>query len=208
MKQRATRAQPHAGGPTADELVRAARVLFARLGYEGASVRAITAEAGANLGAITYHFGSKRELYDRVVESLVVPLADRIEQEASGGGAVLDRAAAVVDAFFEYLADNPDLPPLMMQELTLAAVPPDVVAAPMRRVLRVLAGLIREGQVGGEVRRGPAEALGVFILSVPVHMGMMGPALREHGRLDLQDTRTRKRVAAAAAAFVRGGLSA
>jgi AcrR family transcriptional regulator len=52
---------------TAETLVETARAVFARYGYDGASVRAITAEAGANLAAITYHFGSKRELYDRVV---------------------------------------------------------------------------------------------------------------------------------------------
>jgi AcrR family transcriptional regulator len=53
---------------TAAALLEAGRVLFAERGYEGASVRAITAHACANLGAITYHFGSKRDLYDRVVE--------------------------------------------------------------------------------------------------------------------------------------------
>ncbi|HSG82026.1 MAG TPA: helix-turn-helix domain-containing protein, partial [Gemmatimonadota bacterium] len=53
--------------PTAEALLRAAHHLFARFGYDGTSVRAITREAGSNLGAVTYHFGSKEALYDSVL---------------------------------------------------------------------------------------------------------------------------------------------
>src|SRR5690606_37065193 len=129
---------------TPDALVSAARAIFATHGYDGASVRAITAAAGANLGAITYHFGSKRELYDRVVGGIVEPLAARVERAVAGDGDVLSRAGEVVTAYFEYLRSNPDLPQLMMQELVLSGVPPAAVAAPMRRVLGALTALIRE----------------------------------------------------------------
>src|SRR5688572_5333950 len=158
-------------------IITAARQLFAAHGYDGTSVRAITAAAGANLGAITYHFGSKRELYDRVVGGIVEPLALRVERAVGGDGDVLSRAGEVVTAYFEYLRSNPDLPQLMMQELVLSGVPPAAVAAPMRRVLGALTALIREGQERGEVRSGPARLLSVFILSVPVHLSMMRRAL-------------------------------
>ncbi|RZA13604.1 MAG: TetR/AcrR family transcriptional regulator, partial [Lysobacteraceae bacterium] len=39
-------------------LLDTAEELFARRGYNGASIRDITAAAGANLGAVTYHFGT------------------------------------------------------------------------------------------------------------------------------------------------------
>ena len=50
-------------------LIHAARPIFATHGFDGASVRAITTAAGANLGAITYHFGSKRDLYLACLEA-------------------------------------------------------------------------------------------------------------------------------------------
>ncbi len=59
--------------PTRDRILTVARALFAQHGYRGASVRAITKEAGANLGAVTYHFGTKDALYDAVIDSLVRP---------------------------------------------------------------------------------------------------------------------------------------
>src|SRR5690606_10168216 len=88
-------------GATRDALIAAGRARFARHGYDGASVRAITARAGANLGAITYHFGSKRALDDEVVRRCLEPLADRVLSLARGGSAPLDRIETVARAFVE-----------------------------------------------------------------------------------------------------------
>ena len=187
-------------------IIRAARPIFATQGFDGASVRAITAAAGANLGAITYHFGSKRELYDRVVATIVTPLAERVESVVAGDGPVLERAGEVVTAYFGYLRTNPDLPQLMMQELVLSGVPPAAIADPMRRVLGALSGLIREGQKAGVVRAGPAAVMSIFILSVPVHLSMMRPALETVGGVALGDVATFERVVAAAREFVQAGL--
>jgi AcrR family transcriptional regulator len=187
-------------------LVRAARTVFATHGYDGASVREITAAAGANLGAITYHFGSKRELYDRVVGSVVTPLAERIEAVVGRGGPVLERAGAVVEEYFAYLADNPDLPQLMMQELAQTGAPPAAVAAPMKRIHGALTSMMVEGQAAGEVAPGPPLVMSIFVLSVPVHLGIMRRALVTHLGVDLGDRELRARVTAAARDFVIAGL--
>lgn len=52
---------------TPHRLLEAAERLFAERGYAGASVRAICAEAGANLNAVSYHFGGKQALYQAVL---------------------------------------------------------------------------------------------------------------------------------------------
>ncbi|MBL4689819.1 MAG: helix-turn-helix transcriptional regulator [Nannocystaceae bacterium] len=54
-------------GEAADTLLHAGARLFAQRGYEGASVRAICEAAGANVNAISYHFGGKQGLYDAVL---------------------------------------------------------------------------------------------------------------------------------------------
>ncbi|HSJ25256.1 MAG TPA: TetR/AcrR family transcriptional regulator [Longimicrobiales bacterium] len=195
-------------GETRDALVQAARGLFARHGYEGTSVRAVTSAAGANLGAITYHFGSKRELYDRVVASVVAPLADRVAAAVATSGPVLDRAEGVVLAYFDHLRANPDLPQLMMQELVLSEAPPVAVAEPLKRVQGALAALVLEGQAQGVIRAGPAPVLGIFILSVPVHLAILHRALKAHTGLDLLTGEARDEVVASAVAFVRSGLAA
>ena len=53
---------------TQDKIIKAACRAFARNGYEGASIRAIVAEADVNQAAINYHFGSKEGLYRAVLQ--------------------------------------------------------------------------------------------------------------------------------------------
>jgi AcrR family transcriptional regulator len=48
---------------TAERLLDTAERLFGKLGYDGVGMRLLAEKAGVNLGAATYHFGSKKELY-------------------------------------------------------------------------------------------------------------------------------------------------
>ena len=52
---------------TTDRLIEAAGELFATKGFEGTTVKEITDLAGANLAAIHYHFGDKKEMYETVI---------------------------------------------------------------------------------------------------------------------------------------------
>jgi AcrR family transcriptional regulator len=52
---------------TRERLLQAATRLFAENGYRGASVRDICNLAGTNPGAVSYHFGGKRQLYRAVL---------------------------------------------------------------------------------------------------------------------------------------------
>ena len=54
---------------TKRRLLDAAGPIFAADGYDGASVRAICSQAGANIAAIKYHFGHKLGLYQAVLRS-------------------------------------------------------------------------------------------------------------------------------------------
>ncbi len=57
-----------------------AEKLFAKEGFHGTSVRAITSEAGAHLASINYHFGSKEALLKEVLERRLLPInKDRLE---------------------------------------------------------------------------------------------------------------------------------
>ncbi len=55
---------------TADQIRLAATRLFAELGYAGTSVRAICKAAGANVNAVSYHFGGKQGLYQSILEGI------------------------------------------------------------------------------------------------------------------------------------------
>ena len=66
---------------TKDRILDAAEAIFAERGYEAASMRAITGEAGVNLAAGHYHFGSKSGLFRATFERRVHEVnAERLER--------------------------------------------------------------------------------------------------------------------------------
>lgn len=60
--------QPTVNSPasTKERILAAAETLFAQRGFDGASLRKLTASAGVNLAAVNYHFGSKEKLVEQV----------------------------------------------------------------------------------------------------------------------------------------------
>ncbi len=81
------RAQRDRGAETRARLIEAALDVFGRLGFEGASTRLIAKEAGANLAAIVYHFGSKEALHIAVAEHIVTAVRARIGPTLATAGA-------------------------------------------------------------------------------------------------------------------------
>jgi AcrR family transcriptional regulator len=76
---------------TKQRILDAAERLFAELGYDATSLRAITAAAEANLAAVNYHFQSKEELLRAVLARRMAPVnrerlewLDRYEAECAG----------------------------------------------------------------------------------------------------------------------------
>jgi len=59
---------------TKARILDAAEKLFAAHGIEGTGLRLISRQAGVNLAAVNYHFGSKETLVRTVVSRLVLPL--------------------------------------------------------------------------------------------------------------------------------------
>jgi len=62
---------------TKDRILDAAEGLFARQGYRGTSLRALTTEAGVNLASVHYHFGGKEALLKEVLLRRLGPLSKR-----------------------------------------------------------------------------------------------------------------------------------
>lgn len=193
---------------TRHRLIAVARELFAQNGYDGTSVRAITTRARANLGAITYHFGSKRSLYEAVMEAVIAPARDRLEAALAVPGTALDRLDSVLRSFFDYLSENPDLPRFMMQQLMS---PRPITKAAVRHVganVGVLSSVIAAGQKEGTVRGGDPVLLALSIVAQPIYIAIAARLLRETAAIDPFDPRTRERVVDSVVRFVRAGLAA
>lgn len=51
-----------------ENLLRSAEILFAEKGFAGTSIREIAKEANVNISMISYYFGSKEKLYEKLFE--------------------------------------------------------------------------------------------------------------------------------------------
>ena len=196
------------GAATRAELLRAARTLFGQRGFDGASVRAITQLADTNLGAITYHFGTKRELYAAVLEEGLRPLAEKVVAAAESDGPALQRMVHVVEAYFDHFEVHPDLPHLLLQEIAAGKEPPAVVLEIIGRVKQVIAGLHVEGVEDGSVRPGHPVLGALSVVSQPIYLTLVAPLLKSVGDIDLSDPETRRMALEHTTAFVRAGLEA
>jgi AcrR family transcriptional regulator len=66
---------------TRGRILSSAEKLFVDNGFDGTSLRAITADADVNLAAVNYHFGSKEQLLEEVVRRRIAPVnAERIQR--------------------------------------------------------------------------------------------------------------------------------
>ncbi|MCP4116209.1 MAG: TetR/AcrR family transcriptional regulator [Desulfobacteraceae bacterium] len=65
---------------TKTRILDAAERLIMELGAEKASLRKITDEAGVNIAAINYHFGSKNNMISALMERFLAPLSKELHQ--------------------------------------------------------------------------------------------------------------------------------
>ena len=192
---------------TRDRLIAAGRTLFARKGFDGTSIRALTALAGTNLGAVTYHFGSKEGLYTAVLEDGVLPLARAIASAATEAGSARERTLHVVEVYFEHFSRHPDLPYLLLQEVAAGKPPPPVILEILRSVKDTVAGLQVEGAADGSIRPGHPLLTALSVVSQPIYLTLIAPMLHHVGGLDLRDPATRRTAVEHTLAFVDAGLA-
>lgn len=88
-------------------ILEAARRVFAAEGLDGASLRAIAAEAGYTPAALYFHFESKEAVYAALLHVSLDRLRVTVEQAAAGIDAPAKRFRRASLAFFRFYAERP-----------------------------------------------------------------------------------------------------
>jgi len=120
---------------TEERLIEGTLDCLRRLGLRGTTSRAITAAAGVNLGAITYHFGSKDELVARAllkaVEGWIEPALDVLHQDMDPA----QRLLAAVEHLRASFEGAREMLPVYLEAL-VAAPRHDTLRTGVERLLR------------------------------------------------------------------------
>ncbi|MHC3468724.1 TetR/AcrR family transcriptional regulator [Streptomyces sp. 7R007] len=145
-------------------IMRSAADLFAELGYNNTSMRAVAADAGCDPALVTHYFASKEVLYDAVVEETVRP-AEVIRE------AIERRDPEVAEWLLRHAVADWDDP---VQRRRILGVLRSVSDLPAARE-RLRQSLLPEGVEGGgadEVRVWMISSLFIGVMTSR-HMGLL-----------------------------------
>ena len=95
---------------TKAKLLKTAARLFASRGTEGVSTRELAGQAGVNLCAISYYFGSKQKLYEAVIDEVIDTVRQNLLPAPGNGAPAADNpresVKTVIGRFFDFLCGD------------------------------------------------------------------------------------------------------
>jgi len=130
---------------------------FAVQGLAGARTDAIAKAAGVNIALLFYYFKNKEQLYLTVLENIFAELNRRLMDALDCCETNRERILAYVSTHFDFLAESPQRPRVVMQEyLRGGTLVPEQSRKLLRKYIRPIhdrvAKVLRDGIARGEFR--------------------------------------------------------
>ncbi|MFH2010866.1 MAG: TetR/AcrR family transcriptional regulator, partial [bacterium] len=100
------------------KILDAAAVLLGKFGYDGVSARDIADAAGVNKALVFYYWGSKPELFERVLERYYSAHREALDEAFKSKGTMVERMHRVLDAYLDFIEAHRIYPRLVQQQLT------------------------------------------------------------------------------------------
>ncbi len=143
---------------TRNSLLKAALTVFSRSGYAAATLEDVAAEGGVTRGAIYWHFGSKAELYNALLDEYAGRSVPIIQQAAAEGGTLVEILRRVFIRLLVAIEDEPGLKEVMEISLFITERTPDLAPTLQQRLegnhalLDSIAAVMAQGIASGELR--------------------------------------------------------
>ena len=149
---------------TKRKIFEAAMELFAQKGYDATSVEEITSVVGIAKGTLYYHFSSKEEIFNFLVEEGMNLLKNSIEIKTSKFDNSIDKIKAVILIQIKIINKYENLITLVISQMWGKEERNLRCRGYIYEYIKILEDIIREGIEKGEVREGNPEAIasGIF----------------------------------------------
>ena len=146
--------RPEPQGERADEILQAARHIFAAEGFERATIQRVAETAGIAKGTVYLYYRSKEELYWATMRHGLEELHRQSAAAIAAAPTTAARLRAFVATRLRYLDDNRDFFGIYFSVLgqTRSGSPAPELEALYLTQVDVLEGLIAEGMAAGELR--------------------------------------------------------
>lgn len=201
-----------AGSSAPEALVEAAAAVFARMGYERASIRTIAKAAGVNLAAVNYHFGSKRALYEATLASKLRPVATATCRSVAADPAAqahpLEGLVDMLNRLFDRLRMDSDAGSLFLNEIAGPHPASEITREVVREIGQDLTQWVVAGQSSGVVREGSPALLAMSALAQPLFFVLAEQRLGSAGPWHRRDVQAISVVVDHMERYVRAALEA
>jgi len=166
---------------TRSAVLKAARTVFARRGFEGASTREVAEAAGVNNAMIYYHFKDKNELYRAVLEDSLLAFENIWDHEVFRSGATARaKIQKYVEEFIRFQHGNEELRRIISMEFATCSDNYKWLADNyFSQSYRKLAGLLKEGMRSGVLRKHDPSVAIPSLVGMILHSFIMRP-IAEH----------------------------
>lgn len=139
---------------TEERILDAAAQIFVAAGYERTTIRAVASAAGVDAGLVMHYFGSKQELFRRVIDAAPVP-------EVSGAPG--QAAEQILATLADRLASEPAASLAILRSMLTSPEAASVVSAAMARYQAQIAQAIPAGDASLRAAIISAIILGVMV---------------------------------------------
>jgi AcrR family transcriptional regulator len=98
-----------------EKIIKTARSLFPRYGYNGISIRAIASKAKLTTGAIYFHFKNKKDIYKTICFEAIDILIDKFKTGSKGERTPLQKLISTFDSYIDFFYRHRDHYNILME---------------------------------------------------------------------------------------------
>lgn len=139
-----------------DHILDVAERIFSDLGYDGASTRFISSEAGVNMAMLNYYFGSKEGLFLAVFDRKITSFQNILQSiGADESMSTWDKIEKYVDMYGEKVMTNNCFQKLLYQELGMRRRNDigDNLRSILMKNVEELRKILQQGIVNGDIKK-------------------------------------------------------
>lgn len=146
-------------------ILEAARKVFARKGFNGATVDEIAEAAGLAKGTVYLYFSSKRDVYLAALKQGLTSLIEETRRAVSAAATPAEKLRAFVTTRLQFAEDNRDLAPILQVEFANLVLPHS--SRGFRHLymeqVRTLRSVLEEAAASGQIRAVRADVAAVMV---------------------------------------------
>lgn len=141
--------KPTKGEVTRRNILKAAEVSFAGLGYDAARLEMIADEVGIKQAAIFYYFAGKRQLFDELERDIHEALVSRTNARLSGVEDPWEQLMILVETWLDFMVGRPTAARIILRNCATPVAAGEPAEAYSANALQLLRSIISQGIAAG-----------------------------------------------------------